>query len=95
MISLSACLIITSPLSSLVSLNDTLLYCIYGGILCGLGYGIVFSRNGSTGGTDIVNILIRKKYSNFNIGSLGFAINLIIVAVASTFLGFLWLYTLL
>ena len=66
MISLSACLIITSPLSSLVSLNDTLLYCIYGGILCGLGYGIVFSRNGSTGGTDIVNMLIRKKYSNFN-----------------------------
>jgi len=96
MISLSACLIITSPLSSLVSLNDTLLYCIYGGILCGLGYGIVFSRNGSTGGTDIVNMLIRKKYSNFNIGSLGFAINLIIVAVASTFFGIpMALYTLI
>ena len=96
MISLSACLIITSPLSSLVSLNDTLLYWIYGGILCGLGYGIVFSRNGSTGGTDIVNMLIRKKYSNFNIGSLGFAINLIIVAVASTFFGIpMALYTLI
>lgn len=96
MVSLSTCLMITSSLSSLISLNDTLLYCIYGGILCGLGYGIVFSRNGSTGGTDIVNMLIRKKYSNFNIGSLGFAINLVIVAVASTFFGIpMALYTLI
>ena len=41
-------------------------------------------------------MLIRKKYSNFNIGSLGFAINLIIVAVASTFFGIpMALYTLI
>lgn len=96
MLSLSICLIITSPLTKVISLNDTLLYCIYGGALCGLGYGIVFSRNGSTGGTDIINMLIRKKFSNFNIGSLGFAINLVIVAIASTFFGIpMALYTLI
>lgn len=96
MVSLSACLVLTSPLASFISLNDTLLYCIYGGVLCGLGYGIVFSRNGSTGGTDIINMLIRKKYSNFNIGTLGFVINLIIVGIASTFFGIpMALYTLI
>jgi len=83
MLSLSISLIITRPLSNLVVLNnlDLLLYCIYGGVLCGVGYGLVFLRNGSTGGTDIITMLIRRKYSNFNIGGLGFSLNLIIIAI--------------
>jgi uncharacterized membrane-anchored protein YitT (DUF2179 family) len=83
MLSLSISLIITKPLSNLVVLNDLdiLLYCIYGGVLCGVGYGLVFLRNGSTGGTDIITMLIRRKYSNFNIGGLGFSLNLIIIAI--------------
>jgi len=83
MLSLSISLIITKPLSNLVVLNnlDILLYCIYGGVLCGVGYGLVFLRNGSTGGTDIITMLIRRKYSNFNIGGLGFSLNLIIIAI--------------
>lgn len=85
MLSLSISLIITKPLSHLVALNnlDLLLYCIYGGVLCGIGYGLVFLRNGSTGGTDIITMLIRRKYSNFNIGGLGFSLNLIIIAIGA------------
>ena len=48
---------------------------------------ISFFRNGSTGGTDIITMLIRKKYSNFNIGSLGFSLNLIIVIIGAIILG--------
>ena len=88
MTSLSLSLIITKKLSSLFVINDILLYCIYGGILCGVGYAIVFLRNGSTGGTDIITMLIRKKYSNFNIGSLGLCLNSIIVIIGAIFLGF-------
>ena len=88
MTSLSLSLIITKKLSSLFIINDILLYCIYGGILCGVGYAIVFLRNGSTGGTDIITMLIRKKYSNFNIGSLGLCLNSIIVIIGAIFLGF-------
>ncbi|GFP77829.1 YitT family protein [Clostridium fungisolvens] len=87
MVSLSVSLIITSPFSRIIVLDDILLYCIYGGVLCGIGYGLVFSRNGSTGGTDIITMLIRKKYSNFNIGKLGFTLNLVIVAVGAFFFG--------
>jgi len=85
MLSLSLSLIITKPLANLVALNnlDLLLYCIYGGVLCGVGYGLVFLRNGSTGGTDIITMLIRKKYSNFNIGGLGFSLNLIIIIIGA------------
>ena len=64
-----------------------LLYCIYGGVLCGIGYGLVFLRNGSAGGTDIITMLIRKKYSNFNIGAVNFAINLIIVTIGAIIFG--------
>lgn len=61
MLSLSASLLITKPLSRLIDMNgDLLIFCIYGGVLCGIGYGMVFLRHGSTGGTDIITMLIRK-----------------------------------
>ncbi|OOM11276.1 YitT family protein [Clostridium saccharobutylicum] len=85
MLSLSISLMITKPLVNLVNLDnlDLLLYCIYGGVLCGIGYGLVFLKNGSTGGTDIITMLIRKKYSTFNIGSLGFSLNIIIILIGA------------
>ena len=89
MLSLSISLIITKPLTNMINRDnlDLLLYCIYGGVLCGIGYGLVFLRNGSTGGTDIITMLIRKKYSNFNIGSLGFSLNLIIIIIGAIISG--------
>lgn len=87
MTSLSLSLIITRPFSALIDVNDILLYCLYGGSLCGIGYGIVFLRSGSTGGTDIITMLIRKKYSNFNIGTVSMLLNAIIVIVGAFFLG--------
>ncbi|MCR6514691.1 MAG: YitT family protein [Clostridium sp.] len=87
MLSLSIALILTKPLSNIIEINDILLYCVYGGVLCGIGYGIVFLRNGSTGGTDIITMLIRKKYSNFEIGKLGFALNLLIIVVGAIIFG--------
>ena len=87
MLSLSLSLIITKPLSNIINVNDVLLYCLYGGALCGAGYGIVFLRNGSTGGTDIITMLIRKKYTNFEIGKLGFILNCIIVVIGALIFG--------
>lgn len=88
MLCLSSSLIITKSMSHIINMeSDSLIFCIYGGVLCGIGYGIVFLRHGSTGGTDIVTMLIRKKYSNFNIGSLGFSLNLIIVIVGAMIFG--------
>ena len=87
MLSISLSLIITKTLSALIQVNDILLYCIYGGVLCGIGMGLVFYRNGSTGGIDIITMVIRKKYSNFEIGKLNFVFNLIIVAIAALIFG--------
>lgn len=87
MISFSTALIITKPLSSLIQVDDILLYCIYGGVLGGIGSGLVFYRNGSTGGIDIITMVIRKKFSNFEIGKLNFIFNLAIVTVAALIFG--------
>lgn len=87
MLSLSISLIITKPFSTIIEVNDILLYCIYGGVLCGFGYGLIFLRSGSSGGTDIITMLIRKKYSNLNIGKVGFSINCIIISIAAFFFG--------
>ncbi len=87
MISYSTALIITKPLSHLVEVNDILLYCIYGGVLTGIGSGLIFYRNGSTGGIDILTMVIRQKYSNLEIGKVNFTFNLIIVALAALIFG--------
>ena len=88
MLSLSISLMLTKPLTNLIPLeNDLLIFCIYGGVLCGIGYGLVFLRNGSTGGTDIITMLIIKKFSNFNIGALGFSLNIIIIILGAIIFG--------
>lgn len=40
---------------------------IIGGCICGFGLGLIFSSNGSTGGTDIIGMIINK-YKNISIG---------------------------
>lgn len=88
MLCLSFSLVITKSFAYFINLDgDLLIYCIYGGVLCGIGYGLVFLRRGSTGGTDIITMLIRKRFSNFNIGSLGFSLNLLIVIAGAIIFG--------
>lgn len=87
MLSLSTSLVLTSKINIDLGQNDLLFYCIYGGVLCGIGYGLVFLRNASTGGTDIITMFIRQKYSNFDIGTLGFALNTIVVIIGAIFFG--------
>lgn len=86
-ISFSLCLILTAPLKALINTNDTLILCLYGGILNGIGIGILFSNHGSVGGVSIISALIKVKYDNFKIGRISFCINIIIVCIATFFFG--------
>lgn len=40
---------------------------VLGGVLCGLGIGMIFTHNGSSGGTDIVAAMVSKR-SNVSVG---------------------------
>lgn len=86
-LSFSLSLILTQSISNILNINDNLLYCLYGGVINGIGFGLVFTHRGSTGGFDIVAMVIRKKYSNFNIGTISFAINLVIVSISAGIFG--------
>ena len=43
--------------------------CVLGATLCGIGIGIAFTSNGSTGGTDIIASIVNK-YKNLSIGRI-------------------------
>lgn len=66
--------------TSFFKVENKLLAAIFGGILCGGGTGIVIRARGSHGGTDIISVVLRQKFS-LGIGMIGFYINLIIVAI--------------
>ena len=83
-----------SFLRNVVYIEDTLLSCLYGGVLNGIGMGIVFRNRASQGGIDIVAVIAKKHYS-MNLGTSSLIINFIIVAIASLFYGVnLAMYTL-
>lgn len=60
---------------------DPLMAALYGGVLGGLGMGIVLSAGGSTGGSDIVVRLLKKKYQNVPIGIITMCFDLVIVVL--------------
>lgn len=59
--------------------DEPLLSGLIGGILCGAGIGMVFSVNGSTGGTDII-IAVINKYKNIAFGRGMMFLDLIIIS---------------
>jgi len=76
----------TSFLASWNVVDDTMLAAIYGGVLSGIGSGLIFRVNGSTGGLDIV-AAIMKKYLSLNMGGVNFAINCVIMSISAILFG--------
>lgn len=82
----SVCLDATRFLNSYAPVNDIMLASIYGGVFNGIGYGLVFKMNGSTGGFDILGAIIKKYYS-MNMGTVIFGFNCVIVTIAGFLFG--------
>ncbi len=59
--------------------NDDFLSAVLGGMSGGIGLGIVFSRGGSTGGTDIFAMIVNK-YRNVSPGRIIMLCDVIIIA---------------
>jgi uncharacterized membrane-anchored protein YitT (DUF2179 family) len=59
--------------------DDTFLSAILGGMSGGIGLGIVFSRGGSTGGTDIFAMIVNK-YRNISPGRIIMLCDVVIIA---------------
>ena len=91
----SFCVDATRFLNVYAPVPDTMLAAIFGGVLNGIGYGIIFRMNGSSGGFDIVAAIVKKYYS-LNMGSVIFAFNCVIMLLAAALFGVMpALYTLI
>jgi len=67
--------------------GDMMLACIFGGILNGIGLALIFSRGGTTGGTDIVATLIHRKLPHISMGYIILASDALIIAFAALIYG--------
>ena len=75
--------------------EDILLSTVFGGVLGGLATGLIIKCNGSTGGLDIIGLVILKK-KDVSLGTMMMALNSVVVLGTGFFIG--WeqtLYTLL
>ncbi len=61
--------------------QDRFLACIYGGIIIGLGTAIILKANSSTGGSDLISMLVKKYNPNIRTGNVIIIVDVIIVGL--------------
>ncbi len=66
--------------------NDIMLGSIYGGLLIGVGLGLIFMVNGSTGGTDVIARIVNR-YFDIPLGRTMLFLDVVILGVAAIFFG--------
>lgn len=60
--------------------TEPLIAALYGGAVCGLGLGIVFSVGYSTGGSDIIVRLLKLRWQNVPIGTINICFDFLVAA---------------
>ena len=63
--------------------TEPLVGALYGGVCCGLGIGMVFTAGHSTGGSDIIIRLMKKKWQHVPIGIFNSLFDLIIAVLTA------------
>ena len=61
--------------------TEPLIGALYGGALCGLGLGTVFTAGSSTGGSDIVVRLLKLRYRDMPIGQISMCFDAMVVVI--------------
>ena len=66
--------------------DDKILACLYGGAITGLGTALILKANSSTGGSDLLSLIIKEYKPNFETGKLIMTIDFAIVLLNVIFL---------
>ena len=72
-------LTVLQPLIPSAVVQEKFMSAIIGGMLCGTGLGIIFTQGGSTGGTDIIAMVVTK-YRNISPGRVILLCDVIIIS---------------
>ena len=63
--------------------DDLLLAALYGGLLLGIGMGLVFAGNATTGGSDIISRLVRLRYPHIKLGRIVLVVDVCIILLCA------------
>lgn len=61
--------------------SDYFLATIFGGTISGLGIGLIFRGNGTTGGSDLLSTLINLKFPSLKVSQVLFIIDVVIIVM--------------
>ncbi len=75
------------PIPSKPLVKDLLTNVLIGGTLVGIGCANILSSTGSTGGTDIIGIVLTNKYKGFSVGRFALMFNTIIFGISGLVYG--------
>ena len=79
-VTLQAILLSLIPTKLLIE-NNVLTNALVGGILGGIGVGLTLNSGASTGGSDIIGLVLAKKNNNFSVGKIGLFVNIFIYTI--------------
>ena len=66
-------------ITELVATDEPMLGAVYGGVINGAGYGLIYTTGTTGGGTDILAKILRRRYPYINFGTLLFGMNVLVV----------------
>jgi uncharacterized membrane-anchored protein YitT (DUF2179 family) len=69
------------PVGDAALVTDILLSCVFGGVLLGFGLGLIFKSRATSGGSDIIAMIIAK-YTHLPLGRLMIYVDSVIVLIA-------------
>ena len=84
-ISIQTLMLTLIPTTSI--LDDKLTNVLVGGLLGGAGLGIILSCGASTGGSDIIGLVLAKKNNELSVGKLGLILNVFIFSITGIMYG--------
>ena len=82
-VSLSTLFLLLIPDIKIPLTDNLLTNILIGGSLCGFGCGLAFSVGASTGGIDIIGMLLTQKHKHLTVGNTGLFFNIIIYTVSA------------
>ena len=75
-----------SFLALLRPVQDVMLNAIFGGVVSGIGYGLIFRYGSNTGGVDVLGAIL-KKYWSIDVGTVFFLLNMFVIAASAALFG--------
>jgi uncharacterized membrane-anchored protein YitT (DUF2179 family) len=84
---LTLALKLTDNLAMIDVTNDIILAIISGSILMGFGHGLIFRINGTTGGTDLIGLLLNKYIPSLSVPVLMGVVDSVVVALSGIVTG--------